>query len=341
MHYWVPKSYCPECVIPNLFNLDGTPQHLGFVSESRLQAHIRKEHNVCPFCDLKVGSKQSLDHHVESQHSGKPLEERKNILCTVSGCESTFTKKANLEAHIKSSHIKELWVCGASVFSAPDLTSWDNSDGCGKEYTTKATLENHIRIAHLGLPDKANASRRKNDLEKPKKIGGTKPYKPSEIDEILGTAYENDPRRTICCIYPDCSKKFMREFDLQKHLRSKSGHCLATPEVDELPRNVPPVARRIRKKKDNDNAIKIVNEATPDDMRDQQGSLVGDGVVDPRLFIAEELDFNPEDGQFWIGAEDNGLVNGNEEFSLDLEEMRRLIDEGEYPQFVDGGLGGL
>ena len=234
------EYFCPECIHPDSFALDGTSMHLGFPTEAKLQAHINKEHATCPFCDRKCASKRELDKHVETQHSGTALEERKKIPCTYNGCKSTFTKKYNLGVHIRSAHEGQRYICGTfDVSAATDLASWDMSEGCGEPFVSKANLQDHVRTAHLGLSSVINANRKKriftsadeDDLLVERKRRKQR-AKPSALDELLGFAYDNDERRTIPCIVSDCPHQFMRDHDLQRHLRSH--HRLATSDIDDI-----------------------------------------------------------------------------------------------------------
>ncbi|TVY76137.1 Transcription factor IIIA [Lachnellula suecica] len=208
-----PQFVCSSCTAPYSFNEDGTPKFLAFTTAAQLQTHIRKEHAEaeCMFCDKKCSSQRELDKHVESQHSGKSLEERKNIPCTYAGCNKTFTKKSNLSVHIRTVHNGERFICGTfDTSSNPALEAFDAAeDGCGKDFVSKASLEDHIRTGHLGLSSIINANRKKTpssalsgvDLDfiddeddefapkKNKRKTRKQKQKPNAIDELLGSSY--------------------------------------------------------------------------------------------------------------------------------------------------------
>lgn len=208
---------CEECNIPGKFLEDGTPASLAFTTNAKLQAHIKKEHATCIFCDRKCSSQQLLQKHIESQHSGSTLEERKNIPCEYPGCPKTFTKKANLQVHMRTVHDGQRFICGTfDVSKTADLSSWDGKDACGKDFVSKVNLEDHIRTLHLGLLSLLNArgGRNNKNSAQPRRFARKAPEQ-TEIEELAGF----DSRRTIDCVVQGCPHKFMREYDLQTHVR--------------------------------------------------------------------------------------------------------------------------
>lgn len=208
------QFFCPQCIVPG--GLDGTPIHLGFTTDTQFRSHVKKEHANCPFCDLKCSSQRELQKHIDSQHSGKPLEDRKKISCTYLGCGKKFTKPGNLKIHIRTAHMGERYICCTfDISDYPDVEDFDPADACGKDFVSKFNLVDHIRTAHLGLPSLVNATRRKakstasdhefvtddeNEedsddeyIEQPKrntKKRGMK-SKPTALNDILGNAAPN------------------------------------------------------------------------------------------------------------------------------------------------------
>lgn len=160
----VPRFFCANCVIPNAFNSDGTAMHPGFATSSQLQNHIRKEHTVtvCIFCDKACSNEKQLQIHVESQHSGITLAERKRIQCTYDGCGKSFTRKSNLDAHIRTVHQGERFTCGEfDISESLEFENFGPEAGCGHEFNSKQYLEDHIRTAHLGQQSLVNGRRAK------------------------------------------------------------------------------------------------------------------------------------------------------------------------------------
>ena len=207
------QFFCPQCIVPGAFGLDGTPIHLGFTTDTKLQSHVKKEHADCPFCDLKCSSQRELQNHIDSQHSGKPLEERKKIVCTYLGCNKKFTKPGNLKIHISTAHKGERYICCTfDISDHPDVGHFNTADACGKDFVSKASLVDHLRTAHLGLPSVVNANRKKSGASKdldfetddeeeeeseedeppkknPKKRGRKR--KPAGMNGMLGNPYPN------------------------------------------------------------------------------------------------------------------------------------------------------
>lgn len=307
------QVFCPQCVLEDVIGPDESPMYLGFATNAQLQAHIKKDHVNCPFCDRKCSSRSELNKHIESQHSGTTLQERKKIPCTYADCTKTFTKKYNLDVHIRSLHEGQRYTCGIfSVSRTPDLASWDGLDACGKDLTSKANLEDHVRVVHLGLSSLLNANRKKSEpkIRKPK---------PSALDELLGTAYENDERRTFNCVMPDCPKKFIREFDLQNHIQSKHPHFVSGEDHMNGLFTGPDA--------DADAEDGVHLEDTP--IEEDQGlqALSGQPGCDWEA-QGEAQVLESADGKFWIGADD-GMSEENDPWVTEEMDMRRLIDETE------------
>jgi general transcription factor IIIA len=317
------RFFCPECIIPGALNPDGGSMNVGFTTDAKLQAHIKKEHANCPFCERRCASQRELEKHIESQHSGTTLEQRKNIPCTHLGCNKTFTKKFNLTVHVRSAHNGERYICGTfDVSTVLDLSSWPTQDGCGNDFVSKANLEDHVRTAHLGLPSLINSKRRKphpatdDDDEDPdaprKRRTGKTPYEPpSAFDDLTGAAYDDDERRTLPCTVPGCRHRFMREYDLQVHMRTKQ-HRPASASVDEA---VTPGGAPLQ------------------DPEGDPGAVYDAGYGDWEI-PGQDLG----DEAFWIGADGaDGMLQ--DQWVQDELEMRRLIDAS-YPGAEMDGIGG-
>ncbi|KAG9248099.1 hypothetical protein BJ878DRAFT_538692 [Calycina marina] len=222
-----PQFFCPSCFQPEMVDMNGHPIALAFTTNAKLQSHIRKEHAECLFCNIKFSSYRELEKHVETQHSGLSLEERKNVACAFPECNKTFTKQSNLNQHFSTAHANKRYICGEiDVSNVKDIGYWDPSDACGREFFAKANVEDHIRTAHLGLASKINVSRNK-DQDTP-----VRQSKPSALQELAGTAYSGDERRTIPCLMPGCDRMFIRDYDLQNHVRRD--HCMDTPTIEAI-----------------------------------------------------------------------------------------------------------
>lgn len=192
------RFWCGECGLKK--QPDGTEQRVGFTTEVLLQAHVRSEHQNCLFCEYTSGSRWEMEQHVEMYHSGKTVEDRKNIPCPYENCIKKFTKKSNLNTHIRTAHEGFRFVCGQVDLSSADLPGWHSGNGCGDKFSTKVRLEDHVRYKHLGQ-------------ERPK-MSRAESFTIDPIDEISGAA--NQAKKNIAC--PNCDEAFMRYHDLDVHL---------------------------------------------------------------------------------------------------------------------------
>jgi general transcription factor IIIA len=123
----------------------------------------------CTLCPTSFTTNKELTRHMELEHSILPVQTgptKEKVLfdCTYPGCEKKFTKRGNLNVHIKTVHEnKRNFVCGKTEIS---LEEQHNNPGlivhgCGRSFTSKATLEEHVRTAHLGLPSKRSQRNKK------------------------------------------------------------------------------------------------------------------------------------------------------------------------------------
>ncbi|KAI6246275.1 Transcription factor IIIA [Erysiphe necator] len=160
------RYFCNECCLTGSFNSDGTPLNLGFTSYSKLQAHIRKEHAECMFCNIKFRSERELLSHVDSIHSGKSLEERQIFCCNEPGCNKRFTSKYNLNTHVKIAHLGNRYICGTfDLGTELEGYEWSNLNGCGGDFSSKKNLLNHILTVHLKIQT-LKSRRNKNASQK-------------------------------------------------------------------------------------------------------------------------------------------------------------------------------
>lgn len=206
------RYWCDECGVQMANN--GSERRVGFTTEPLLQGHLKQEHQDCLFCDYKSPSRWELERHVEMRHSGKTVDDRKVHACPHSGCAKSFTKKSNLNIHIRTAHEGFRFVCGDVALSGPDFEAWSCGDGCGDRFSTKARLEDHVRFIHLGH-------------ERPRLSKPERP-EPDVVDEISGMA--DQAKHTIPC--PHCDRTFVRYHDLDVHL--SKGHDDASSDPASL-----------------------------------------------------------------------------------------------------------
>lgn len=200
------KYFCDVC------NQGSTGSPIGFSIKSQLQNHMRKEHLKCVFCDFTSSSKHNLANHVEMQHTNQnevhePPKPKERIQCGWEGCERVFTKKSNLNVHVRSAHQGHRFVCGEVDFSKTGrLSGWDKAEGCGQPFASKANLEDHVRHIHLKMKRAPNHRGKRGQNE-------TAP-----LDEISGAS--DAAKRTLRCPVAGCEFKFIRNHDLQKHVET-------------------------------------------------------------------------------------------------------------------------
>jgi uncharacterized C2H2 Zn-finger protein len=138
-----------------------------FPTYALLQEHNAKFHPPnCHLCPTSFITNKELTRHLELQHGilsekkKKAATEESSVLtCTFPGCGKQFSKKGNLNVHVKTVHEnKRDFVCGETPLSAQidEAGSLVNETvhGCGRSFTSKASLEEHVRTAHLELPSK-------------------------------------------------------------------------------------------------------------------------------------------------------------------------------------------
>ena len=172
---------CDECKARNmdiLHNSEGQDDRevvqAHFATYGELQAHITIVHPpTCNLCPTSFTTNKELQRHLEVQHgilSSKTIGKEASLLaCTYEGCFKKFTKKGNLNVHVKTVHEnKHDFVCGKSEITVPKeladkegVMLW----GCNRSFTSKATLEEHVRTAHLELPSKRMVRKRKRKAD--------------------------------------------------------------------------------------------------------------------------------------------------------------------------------
>ncbi|OAX84787.1 hypothetical protein ACJ72_00840 [Emergomyces africanus] len=218
-------------------------QHTVFQTYALLQAHMKSVHPpTCPECNMKCSSGRDLRRHLEITHGTVPLEERKIHPCHYPNCGRNFTKRGNLNVHIKTVHEGEKrFICGETDLSnSKKIEGWNaQEEGCRKRYGSKLALEEHVRTAHLGLKNvKAerrellglNSSRsRTKDTTKTKQ---SQSATPSNLAMLTGEGYVEESGRHIPCLLEQCAHRFHREYDLWLHMASK--HNLEENDIQIL-----------------------------------------------------------------------------------------------------------
>ena len=137
-----------------------------FPSYADLQLHIATVHPpTCPHCLTSLSTPRELKRHLELVHNITDTESQQSAMafpCIYNDCNRSFSKKGNLNVHIKTVHEKRRdFVCGETELNLSQLPgqqvlSEDHAEieGCGRDFTSKSSLEEHVRTAHLGLGSK-------------------------------------------------------------------------------------------------------------------------------------------------------------------------------------------
>jgi general transcription factor IIIA len=154
-----------------------------FSSYADLQLHIATVHPpTCPHCPTVLSTPRELRRHLELVHNiTDPDSQQSNAAfpCTYANCNRSFTKKGNLNVHIKTVHQRRRdFVCGETELNLSDLVGSQSMkddlaeiEGCGRDFTSKSSLEEHVRTAHLGLGSKRVERNRKRNAAAMKSSG--------------------------------------------------------------------------------------------------------------------------------------------------------------------------
>lgn len=232
---------CAECSQQSNRPSDTSNGHVGdnddctvaFPTYAMLQAHIKSVHPPqCPNCPITCSTSRELRRHLEVAHGDVNLEQRKVFPCTVAGCDRSFTKRGNLNVHIRTVHEGEKkFACGETDLSTSKKVEGWNGEGCGKRYGSKLALEEHIRTAHLGFLN-AKAERRQrlrqNGKDQPKRQVSV----PSTLATLTGEGYAEESGRKISCFLDNCPYRFHRDYDLRVHMSSK--HRCTEDDIQNL-----------------------------------------------------------------------------------------------------------
>ncbi|KAL8806503.1 MAG: hypothetical protein Q9182_001285 [Xanthomendoza sp. 2 TL-2023] len=229
------RFWCSICILESS-SKDASISHgssediAGFSTYAQLQEHIKMRHPPeCGICGLVCSSQRELKSHVEVRHGTLSVDDRKTYRCPEPGCVRAFTKRGNLNIHIEATHKSKKYICGVVPReSLNNVEGWDGLNACGRAVTTKGSLQTHIRTVHMGIERRR---RRKTKTAEDDPIdyydGQT-----SNLMMLTGAGYDDDSRRHIPCLMPDCNFRFSRGYDLQNHLTTR--HGLVEDEADTL-----------------------------------------------------------------------------------------------------------
>lgn len=196
-----------------------------FSTPSRLQRHVAARHrdstdgdaHECTLCGAKYASVRALQAHMRTAH-----------VCTCSECGKTFSRASNFRQHLEThaGHVdaRRQFVCEHAH--------------CGRAFTRVQALHVHVKSVHEGekpfpclregcsmrFAHKASLLRheqRIHDRPPPAEPGPAPSEEEQMLDMLSGVAYERD--RPYACEKPQCSYRFARRYDLQRHMRISHG----------------------------------------------------------------------------------------------------------------------
>lgn len=252
----------------------------------------------------------------------------------------------------------ERFICGTfDLSSYPEMEEFDGDEGCGKDFVSKVSLMDHVRTAHLGLKGIANTSRKVNnygntegvdqnndeeevDHEDRSEGPSEEEYVPKRKSKrslkakapVREVSPVQDPRRTISCLSPGCQQMFIRQYDMQVHMRA--AHPISFPGMDGdfddqfLLMNgldIPPSEPGMGTHDQGPDPQHVWGGFATTGSQSVTGGL-GDALDDFDWELQRQA---LEGGQFWIGA-DSGLgdLTIDDEWNHDESEMQRLIGRG-------------
>lgn len=307
------RFWCDECSKDaDVATAGGFCAGTGFPTLALLQAHMKNAHVACMFCGEMCNGRESLEEHIEAQHSSNATSEgRRRVSCSWPGCKKTFAKQANLNVHVRSVHEGQRFICGhVDLAATPDISAlWPLSDGCGESFTTKANLENHVRFVHLRF----QRPERERNTETSKNAPN------AALLDVLSGAGTNF-RHTIPCSVGGCTLKLATASALDEHLQTE--HMIFTPPATS------------------GDAQFMLDPAIRSQYPAPAGSVAlgGDDTRDTATSTSlcwEDEAFELDD-TFWYGGDVSGPDFAkpayDDEWMRDEAEMRRLIGDGDNSQ---------
>ncbi|OIW32987.1 hypothetical protein CONLIGDRAFT_627931 [Coniochaeta ligniaria NRRL 30616] len=292
----------------------GDGNRVGFTTMALLQAHLRREHVNCIFCDVRCGSQAQLDRHVEMYHSTTSVQDRKTVACDWPGCPKTFTLRKNLNAHVKTAHQGFRFVCGeVDTFGTSDISDWNwAEEGCGEGFISKLKLEEHVRFVHLGR-------------KRPKKVYAVGDDHDEDLIAVVSGAAEA-AKRNIPCSVAGCEARFIRHHDLTLHLRNQHGGEGLLFGGGQQPLMGQMVVAAAYGQQEQVMPSSLGGEqqlSSPEGLSQVAGSTEAEAEVE--VFVDPDLQVGEE---FWFGGAggDDLHQDAGREFEREWADMRRLID---------------
>ena len=180
VRYWCTLCISEKAGSPNCSDANGEElaPSTGFATNALLQAHIEATHPpICTHCNRSFASARGLrSHHKTAHNPDITLEDRRKFCCDVLGCARSFTRKSNLEAHVRALHAPaQKFVCGEAT-SMDKIVKYlqvhgpkSQFIGCGIIFASRKLFLAHVRIVHLATAKAAEHGYSRKSLRKAKK----------------------------------------------------------------------------------------------------------------------------------------------------------------------------
>ncbi|CAG2179333.1 unnamed protein product, partial [Oppiella nova] len=219
-----------------------------FDSKTSLKDHMVSDHSLAPFeceynsCDHMFTTEEDLTEHVCERHtkrtncqkflrSGIELEchrslqtSRKQLKCSVKGCDYKCNNRNELEAHVNKHMGLKPYKC--------------HIEGCGKQFPIRHALQKHIRLVHSLVRNyicdhencnkalKTGYSLRIHQKEKHYKEGQVYKCPKPGCDRVFnrGSALASHSlvhkEASLRCEYPGCEYSAKKVYILRRHQRT-------------------------------------------------------------------------------------------------------------------------
>ena len=242
--------------------------HVGCTKSFSLKHHLRRHGRTheetrpfqCPEsgCEAGFTRKEQLKKHMMTLHSEPVGKSPKVYACGWDDCTQAFTKWSLLLKHRKGDHQTSIGIrCGECEkgFAKPRYLKlhvgrvharlqvgtlfrceWE---GCGKSFSSKNAVKVHKATVHEKIKayacercgknfgHKHLVVRHRRTHDKTKVVPEERMIKSySLVDRLVGTDLE-EQRPFICPVLP-CTQRFIREFDLKRHL--DAFHAIDLPD---------------------------------------------------------------------------------------------------------------
>ena len=291
-------AICSNITQAERINAPTNHESPNFTSLLELQSHIRSEHPpTCQECGSKFARRFDLQVHIDAQHKGFTVDERKKHQCLEPGCGRSFTAKNNLAAHVRNFHQQpRAFICGrVDPNTLSRIPDWDGSDACGRSFSTKGNLVEHIRMLHLGLESgKRNRSQKGTVSGEASMARG----KPSKLLQLTGSGYKN--LRTLECPFEDCVYRFCKEFDLQRHLQMHHGLQESDAQMFRADADAPAIRYSL------DGSYYLVTSAEVEADRALALQFGNDGEFEDYF---DQLEASAaQGGDFWLGGKQQAII---------------------------------